>query len=88
MGSGGVSLEPKRMTVGTLIDALQKYPRDLPVVVDGYEGGATSRLVLVLTDVYPDVNGEGYFGEHEIVDEERTGRTTPEPLATLRISSD
>lgn len=59
------------MTVGELINKLQKYPTDMIVVSDGYEGGCddlgTCRQALVVLNVWEQ---PGYFGPHEEVDGE------------------
>lgn len=55
-----------RMNVGQLIDLLSGFPSDLPVVVDGYEGGLTEHIHVERTWAVEDYYaGESYiFGEH------------------------
>lgn len=55
-----------KLNVGQLIDLLSGFPADLPVAVDGYEGGATEHVGvqrrMVRANAYPT---EWYFGEHD-----------------------
>lgn len=55
-----------KLNVGQLIDLLSGLPSDLPVVVDGYEGGLTEYLLVGEIDVEPNYyEGSGHiFGEH------------------------
>jgi hypothetical protein len=56
------------ITVTQLIDMLTRFPRDLRVVVRGYEAGADdiSPPRLVTLDIA--VNEEAYYGPHATVD--------------------
>ena len=59
---------PPAVTVGELIDALRRYPADLPIVMHGYEGGygegPKPRLIRIARDVY-DTKVEWWNGPHE-----------------------
>jgi|TARA_Y100000296_G_scaffold79250_1_gene102934 hypothetical protein len=54
------------MTVQELIDELQNYPKDMMVVVSGYEGGCNdmSKLETIRLDL--NVNTEWYYGSHRL----------------------
>ena len=57
------------MTVQELIEQLQNFPKDMPVVVDGYASGATScNDVSELEEVGVELNcnKEWYYGAHEL----------------------
>lgn len=61
------------MKVKELIQELQKYDQEIPVMVDGYEGGITEKGVLVkLVSVNRNKNKEDYYGEHEEDDKAQT----------------
>jgi len=57
------------MNVEQLIAELQKLPKHLPVVVDGYEGGVLDLEKVRLVSIQRDVNDSvcGYVGPHEVV---------------------
>ena len=53
------------MTVKELIEKLQSLDQELPVFIDGYEGGCNDLTDLVNIEVVRDVNTEWYYGSHE-----------------------
>jgi len=53
------------MTVQELINQLQTFPEDMPVVVWGYEGGCDDVGTLEEVKVDLNVNSEWYYGKHE-----------------------
>jgi hypothetical protein len=53
------------MTVQELIEKLQSLDQELPVFIDGYEGGCNDLTDLVNIEVVRDVNTEWYYGSHE-----------------------
>ncbi len=53
------------MTVQELINHLQNYPKNMPVVVGGYEGGCEDVDTLEEVKVDLNVNTEWFFGAHE-----------------------
>ena len=55
------------MIVKELIEKLQELDPNLPVLVDGYEGGCNDATDLVEIEVIRDVNVEWYYGAHEKV---------------------
>lgn len=69
------------MNVRELRAALDEYPDDLPIAVDGYEGGFTENVHLRQVDVRPNVHTEWYYGEHEEVNSD----TPPEGHRTLLL---
>jgi hypothetical protein len=53
------------MTVQELIEQLQNFPKDMLVVVDGYEGGCNDVSELEEYGVDLNVNREWFYGAHE-----------------------
>ena len=55
------------MKVKELIEKLQTLDQELPVMVDGYEGGITEKNVYirVVSVTKNDNEGLNYYGEHE-----------------------
>jgi hypothetical protein len=53
------------MTIKELIEKLQSLDQELPVFIDGYEGGCNDLTDLVNIEVVRDVNTEWYYGSHE-----------------------
>jgi len=53
------------MTVKELIEKLQSLDQELPVFIDGYEGGCNDLTDLINIEVVRDVNTEWYYGSHE-----------------------
>ena len=53
-----------RLTVGQLKKFLRKYPDDVSVIVDGYEGG-NSDCTVREAFMTLEVNAPGYYGPHE-----------------------
>lgn len=70
------------MTVEKLISELQKLPPNLPVLVNGYEGGYCDILKIVTTKVKLNVNLESYNGPHD----ETTDADTP-AIRIIRIEN-
>ena len=63
----------EKITVDKLIRILQKYPSDMRVVLQGYEGGLDDlvRHCICCKEIKLDVNDFFFYGEHEInLDEE------------------
>ncbi len=54
------------MTVGELIRLLQTYPQDMPVVVDGYEGGYDDlkKDLVVVRDIRLNASKLWWEGQH------------------------
>jgi hypothetical protein len=57
------------MNVGELRAHLDGLPGDAMVVVRGYEGGVDEIVEVHHIDVYLNVNPEGYYGDHEPIDD-------------------
>ena len=55
------------MIVKELIEKLQELDPNLPVLVDGYEGGCNDLKELSEIEVIRDVNTQWYYGAHEKV---------------------
>ena len=53
------------LTVGELIARLEGYPRDVRVVINGYEGGVRDLSKAAPIHLMLDVNTERYYGPHE-----------------------
>ena len=53
------------MTVQELINQLQNFPKDMPVVVGGCEGGCDYVNTLDEVKVDLNVNTEWFYGAHE-----------------------
>ncbi len=54
------------MTAKQLIEILESFDPNTPVMVDGYEGGVGEPAAATYIGVQIDVNGEDYYGPHEI----------------------
>jgi hypothetical protein len=57
------------MTVKDLIKKLEQFHPDMPVVIDGYEGGVNEVDYVIETDIILEYNDEWYYGKHELVTE-------------------
>lgn len=55
------------MTVKELQEELSKYPDDMEIVIDGYEGGVDDMGCIKEIEIVRDVCSSDYFGPHEIV---------------------
>ena len=55
------------LTVGQLMDELQKYPKDYKILVDGYEDGLDAVLSSKIVDVKYDESKAWYYGPFEEV---------------------
>ena len=53
------------MKVSELIEELKKFPADLRVVVNGYEGGFSDPRIGSVIDIELDVNSEWFYGPHD-----------------------
>ena len=53
------------MTVQELIEQLQNFPKDMLVVVSGYEGGCNDVSELKEVGVDLNCNEQWYYGAHE-----------------------
>ena len=55
------------MTIAELQELLATYPQDLPVMVDGYEGGYDDAAAerIATKEVRLEVNPEWYYGRHD-----------------------
>lgn len=62
-----------RMTVKQLKSALEHYPEDALILVEGYEGGFSDIGLIKETRVQLDLNNEDWLGPHD----EAAGATTP-----------
>ena len=69
-------------TVGELIAKLSALPQDLPVLVDGYEGGAQEPRRIATREFVADNNdGDSYCGPHEEIDDGEMGAFRREDAA-------
>ena len=61
------------MTVSELCELLANYPQDLPVMVDGYEGGFDDVAAnqVAIQDIQLDVNKFWFYGRHDTPEEPR-----------------
>lgn len=66
----------KPTTVQDLIGILSRYPSDLRVVVDGYEGGFDdlNPSLIRQIEICLDKNTDWWYGKHELAWKEDTGR--------------
>lgn len=62
------------MTISELIAKLSSLPPDLPVLVDGYEGGAKEPARVTVGDFIADKNPLGYCGPHEEIGPGESGQ--------------
>ena len=53
------------MTVKELIEKLKSLDQELPVFINGYEGGCNDLSDVEDIEVVRDVNTEWYYGSHE-----------------------
>lgn len=60
------------LTVEQLINKLQKYPKNLQILVDGYEGGLDAVLSSRIVDVEYDESKAWYYGPFEEVERSQT----------------
>ena len=57
------------MTVKELIEKLQTLDQEMPVFINGYEGGYDDLTDLANIEVVKDVNTQWYYGSHEKIDD-------------------
>lgn len=55
------------MKVKDLIEVLSQYDPELPILVEGYEGGCNDVDLIEEIEVIKDVNTAWYYGRHEKV---------------------
>jgi hypothetical protein len=55
------------MTIRDLIGKLQTFDPNLPVMVDGYEGGVDTPGDIYQAPIILNVNDKWYYGKHEIL---------------------
>ncbi len=53
------------MTAQELIKSLSMYPPDMPIVVDGYEGGFDNAVRAETIRIALNANSEWYYGRHK-----------------------
>ena len=63
------------MDVGELTDILRGYPDDLPVVLDGYEGGYGDNIEFKIIQIVRNVHEETYYGPHDDAEDGQEGET-------------
>lgn len=75
------------MTVGELVEVLKTYDPELPVVIDGYEGGIEDVKKIRAALVALNDNGEnsGVYGPHALVinESDREYRQRHEPQGQI-----
>jgi hypothetical protein len=57
------------MTVKELIEKLQSLDQELPVFINGYEGGCNDLTDLEEIEVVKNVNTAWYYGSHEKIND-------------------
>jgi hypothetical protein len=57
------------VTVKELIEKLQTLDQEMPVFINGYEGGYDDLTDLANIEVVKDVNTQWYYGSHEKIDD-------------------
>ena len=57
------------MTVKELIEKLQTLDQEMPVFINGYEGGYDDLTDLTNIEVVKNVNTQWYYGSHEKIDD-------------------
>lgn len=57
------------MTVKELIEKLKTLDQEMPVFINGYEGGYDDLTDLTNIEVIKDVNTQWYYGSHEKIDD-------------------
>ena len=57
------------MTVKELIEKLQTLDQEMPVFINGYEGGYDDLTDLANIEVVKNVNTQWYYGSHEKIDD-------------------
>ncbi len=60
-------------SVAELIEALKKYPPDLPVLVSGYEGGFENIMPPTIEKLTHKPENQNWDGEFQIVEKESDG---------------
>ena len=58
------------MTCAELIELLHKFPPDMRVLVDGYEGGYSDPVQPVIVRIKLDYRSAWYCGPHEKADDD------------------
>jgi hypothetical protein len=57
------------VTVKELIEKLQTLDQEMPVFINGYEGGYDDLTDLANIEVVKNVNTQWYYGSHEKIDD-------------------
>jgi hypothetical protein len=57
------------VTVKELIEKLKTLDQEMPVFINGYEGGYDDLTDLTNIEVIKDVNTQWYYGSHEKIDD-------------------
>ena len=57
------------MTVKELIEKLKTLDQEMPVFINGYEGGYDDLTDLANIEVVKNVNTQWYYGSHEKIDD-------------------
>jgi hypothetical protein len=57
------------VTVKELIEKLQTLDQEMPVFINGYEGGYDDLTDLTNIEVVKNVNTQWYYGSHEKIDD-------------------
>lgn len=61
------------MTIAELGELLANYPQDLPVMIDGYEGGFDDVDIgrIAIREIQLDVNKYWFYGRHDLPGEDK-----------------
>jgi hypothetical protein len=62
-----LDINKNKMKVKDLIEVLSQHDAELPVLVEGYEGGCNNVDLIEEIEVIKDVNTAWYYGSHEKV---------------------
>lgn len=76
------------MKVRELIERLQEFDGDLPVVLPGYEGGVNDISYTTQVELALNVNDEWYYGAHEVIYSEAEAKRHSEVVTALRLGGE
>lgn len=62
-----LDINKNKMKVKELIEKLSQYDPELPIFIEGYEGGCDDADLIQEIEVIRDANTEWYYGRHEKV---------------------
>jgi hypothetical protein len=62
-----LDINKNKMKVKDLIEVLSQYDPELPIFVEGYEGGCNDVDLIEEIEVIKDVNTDWFYGRHEKV---------------------